>query len=105
MATKYRIIETVNRQPGVIRKKVREIETVNWMQRMETKRTTEIYKNEKKEIGRENLYDNTKGSALLFEARAGCLRTKTYRSKYSKLEETCVCRSKHPETTQHILME
>ena len=105
LATKYRIIETVNRQPGVIRKKVREIETVNWMQRMETKRTMEIYKNEKKEIRRENLYDNTKGSALLFEARAGCLRTKTYRNKYSELDETCVCCSKDPETTQHILME
>ena len=69
LATKYRIIETVNRQPGVIRKKVREIETVNWMQRMETKRTMEIYKNEKKEIRRENLNDNKRGSALLFQAK------------------------------------
>ncbi|KAH8039458.1 hypothetical protein HPB51_007336 [Rhipicephalus microplus] len=46
------------------------------------KSALEIYRTFKQEIAKESIYDNTRGSSLLFEARTGVLRTKTYRAKY-----------------------
>lgn len=67
LTTKHRITGA-NTQPGAVKKKVKET-VVMWAERMETKVTAE------------NFYDSTKGSALLFEARACCLRTRTCRNK------------------------
>lgn len=65
----------------------------------------EIYKYGKKEIRRESLHYNIKGSALLFETRGGgCLKTKPYRSKHSQQDEPSVCCIKSPETTQYVVM-
>lgn len=52
---------------------MKETKTLMWKERMEKKGSLGIYKASKKEIRKENFYDNNKGSALLFEARAGCL--------------------------------
>ncbi|KAH8031217.1 hypothetical protein HPB51_014053 [Rhipicephalus microplus] len=46
------------------------------------KSALEIYRTFKQEIAKERIYDDTRGSSLLFEARTGVLRTKTYRAKY-----------------------
>ncbi|KAH8020892.1 hypothetical protein HPB51_008004 [Rhipicephalus microplus] len=53
------------------------------------KSTLEIYRTFKQEIAKERIYDNTRGSSLLFEARTGVLRTKTYRAKYEGVDTVC----------------
>lgn len=83
---------------------MKETETLMWKERMEKKGSLGIYKASKKEIRKENFYDNNKGSALLFEARAGCLRTRTYMSKYSSQDETCVVCGRDKETIDHIVI-
>ncbi|KAH8033811.1 hypothetical protein HPB51_016266 [Rhipicephalus microplus] len=50
------------------------------------KSALKIYRTFKQEIARERIYDNTRGSSLLFEARTGVLRTKTYRAKYEGVD-------------------
>lgn len=104
LATKYNLT-AANKQRGPVKKQVRETETLMWKERMEKKGSLGIYKASKQEIRKENFYDNNKGSALLFEARAGCLRTLTYRSKYSSQDETCVGCGINKETIDHIVME
>ena len=72
---------------------------------MESKTSLEMYRAEKLEIRKENLYDNSKGSALLFEARAGCLRTKSFVGKYAQNDGVCVVCGKETETIRHIVLE
>ncbi|KAH7952413.1 hypothetical protein HPB52_022843 [Rhipicephalus sanguineus] len=52
---------------------------------MEDKSTLLSYRTHKADIGMEPLYDNSGGSALLFEPRAGALRTLGYRRKFDTL--------------------
>ncbi|KAH8035691.1 hypothetical protein HPB51_007935 [Rhipicephalus microplus] len=56
------------------------------------KSALEIYRTFKQEIAKERIYDNTRGSSLLFEARTGVLRTKTYRAKYEGVDTVCTRR-------------
>ncbi|KAH8032139.1 hypothetical protein HPB51_023283 [Rhipicephalus microplus] len=53
------------------------------------KSALDIYRTFKQEIAKERIYDNTRGSSLLFEARTGVLRTKTYRAKYEGVDTVC----------------
>ena len=105
LATKYRTVGNTDGRPGTIKKKVKETETATWAGRMATKKSLEHYKAGKREIAKENFYDNTKGSALLFEARAGCLRTRSYIGRYRQQDESCICCGKETETIPHILMD
>ncbi|KAH7958035.1 hypothetical protein HPB51_027981 [Rhipicephalus microplus] len=57
-----------------------------WRIGMTKKSALEIYRTFKQEITKERIYDNTRGSSLLFEARTGVLRTKTYRAKYEGVD-------------------
>ncbi|KAH8039550.1 hypothetical protein HPB51_007452 [Rhipicephalus microplus] len=56
-----------------------------WRIGMIKKSALEIYRTIKQEIAKERIYDNTRGSSLLFEARTGVLRTKTYQAKHEEL--------------------
>lgn len=49
--------------------------------RMAQKSPLEIYRAPEYEIKKELLFDDTKGSSLLFEERGGALNTRTYRPK------------------------
>ncbi|XP_077531313.1 uncharacterized protein LOC144143430 [Haemaphysalis longicornis] len=83
----------------------RQIETNKWREKMEAKTSLEMYRAEKMNIRKENFYDNSQGSALLFEARAGCLRTKSFVGKYSQNDGVCVVCGKETETVRHIVLE
>lgn len=61
----------------------------------------EVYKYGKNKICTYILYDNRKGSALLFVTQADCLMTKTCERKYSQEDEACVFSS----DTQHMAIE
>lgn len=87
-----------------IKKNVKEAETTNWEKRMEAKKSLAIYRIGKRQITREKFFDNTKGSALLFEARAGCLRTKTLIREQVQ-DELCAGCGREPETMRHIVTE
>ncbi|KAH7932370.1 hypothetical protein HPB51_029334 [Rhipicephalus microplus] len=56
-----------------------------WRIGMIKKSALEIYRTFKQEIAKERIYGNTRGS-ILFEARTGVLRTKTYRAKYEGVD-------------------
>ena len=61
-----------------------------WHDGMSEKKTLDRYRHFKKVRGIiEHIYDNTKGSRLLANARAGCLQTRKYRSRYKNMEATC----------------
>ncbi|KAH7973839.1 hypothetical protein HPB49_005492 [Dermacentor silvarum] len=65
-----------------VRQRVKEAETTIWSKEMESKSTLELYRGNKRGISGECFYDNSIGSSLLFEARAGALRTLVYRSRF-----------------------
>lgn len=41
-----------------------------------------MYRKEKAEISREHIFDNSRGSGLLFEARSGVLYTRGFRAHF-----------------------
>ncbi|KAH7974099.1 hypothetical protein HPB49_009963 [Dermacentor silvarum] len=61
---------------------VRQPEPDTWPREMEGKSTLKLYREYKQEVRVEPLYDNSAGSKLLFEARAGALRTLVYRRRF-----------------------
>ena len=69
-----------------VEKGVKETERKLWEERMQGKSALTIYRAQKQEIKKEQLYDNSVGSSLLFEARTGVLRTKTYRAKFQEVD-------------------
>uniref|UniRef100_A0A224Z1E4 Tick transposon n=1 Tax=Rhipicephalus zambeziensis TaxID=60191 RepID=A0A224Z1E4_9ACAR len=75
------------------------------MTAMEKKPALSNYRKGKNEIRRERFYDNSRGSALLFEARSGCLRTRSYKARFCNEEEQCTCCGGTKETMEHVLIE
>lgn len=71
-----------------VKKHVKATETMKWAHSMEVKRTLETYRADKREIKKERFYDNTGGSTLLFEAWAGCLRSRAYAGSCRQQDET-----------------
>ncbi|KAG0430090.1 hypothetical protein HPB47_023017 [Ixodes persulcatus] len=91
-----------------VRKKVRDQETQQWLKDAQSKTTLDVYVAHKRTIGSEDrLYDNSLRSRLLFEARAGALRTLSYRRHFDFTVTTSVCRvcGFHDETVAHIVLE
>ncbi|KAG0443412.1 hypothetical protein HPB47_014946 [Ixodes persulcatus] len=78
---------------SVVRKRVREQEIVQWLEAARTKSTLTMYAELKQQITAETrLYDNSLGSRLLFEARAGALRTLVYKQRFDNNVQSTVCR-------------
>ncbi|KAG0427915.1 hypothetical protein HPB47_025059 [Ixodes persulcatus] len=78
---------------SVVRKRVREQENVQWLEAARTKSTLTMYAELKQQITAETrLYDNSLGSCLLFEARAGALRTLVYKQRFDNNVQSTVCR-------------
>lgn len=90
-----------------VRKRVREEEALQWAKAAKSKSTLRVYNLGKSTISAEaQLYDNSLGSRLLFEARAGGLRTLVYQQKYNRMVETTTCRAcgEADETIEHIVL-
>lgn len=85
-------------------KEVKETERKMWEERMLGKPSLSMYRSQKQEIKRELLFDNSRGSSLLFEARTGVLRTKTYRDKFEDVDLRCAACGAEMETTEHIVL-
>ncbi|KAK8776614.1 hypothetical protein V5799_030041 [Amblyomma americanum] len=98
--------DTTGKWAAEVRELVTEAERVLWCARMEEKATLTFYRSHKRSIGQDSMYDNSAGSALIFEARADTLKTLTHRRRY---DETIVCTScrtaeEETETIDHDVM-
>ncbi|KAH7981573.1 hypothetical protein HPB49_025557 [Dermacentor silvarum] len=73
---------------------------------MAAKLTLAVYRQHKKEISAVDFYDNALGSKLLFEARAGALRTPARQRIISDEVPSVVCRAcgKAEETIDHVVL-
>lgn len=89
-----------------VRRRVKEAETTIWSKEMESKSTLELYRGNKRGISAECFYDNSIGSSLLFEARAGALRTLVYRSRFQDTGMCTKCRlcGAEAETQEHLIL-
>nr|XP_054931571.1 uncharacterized protein LOC129386975 [Dermacentor andersoni] len=85
-------------------KEVKETEKKMWEERMLGKPALSMFRLQKQEIKRELLFDNSRSSSLLFEARTGVLRTKTYRAKFEEVDLRCTACGAEMETTEHIVL-
>ncbi|KAL1471084.1 hypothetical protein MTO96_040109, partial [Rhipicephalus appendiculatus] len=74
--------ETAAKWAVEVRLRVREAEDTRWRKAMEAKSSLECYRKHKESICGSRFYDNGIGSSLLFEARAGAIRTLEYRRKF-----------------------
>ncbi|XP_077564456.1 uncharacterized protein LOC144179908 [Haemaphysalis longicornis] len=92
-----------------VRSRVQDAEEGVWRAGMEGKETLGTYRQHKTAIGAEKHYDNSIGSKLLFEARAGALGTQVYRRRYDSAPEvqTALCRvcGAQEETIEHIVLQ
>ncbi|XP_040357166.2 uncharacterized protein LOC121046700 [Ixodes scapularis] len=89
-----------------IRTRVIESETRRWAEAARLKPTLALYAREKQEVKRIPFMDNSKGSALLSDARGGMLRTRVFRAKYMDMEVKCVmCAQGADETAEHVILE
>ncbi|KAG0425322.1 hypothetical protein HPB47_027487 [Ixodes persulcatus] len=73
----------------------------------QAKPTLLVYSRNKLLIAAETLlYDNSLGSRLLFEARAGALRTLVYRERFDPKVVSTMCRvcREEPETVEHLVL-
>ena len=99
----FKYIQGGDEQKISVEKRVKETERKLWEERMQGKSALTIYRAQKQEIKREQLYDNSLGSSLLFEARTGVLRTKTYRAKFQEIDTLCNVCNCDKETIEHIV--
>ncbi|KAH7983163.1 hypothetical protein HPB52_009699 [Rhipicephalus sanguineus] len=88
-----------------IRTLVRQAENAQWSANAQRKTTMALYCEHKGEISAEPLYDNSVCSTLLFEARAGALRTLSYQRHFDtdpdvQMALCRVCGSDDDETQQ-----
>uniref|UniRef100_A0A0K8R3X7 Tick transposon n=1 Tax=Ixodes ricinus TaxID=34613 RepID=A0A0K8R3X7_IXORI len=72
---------------------------------MQEKSALTVYRSRKQDIRKENLFDNSLGSALLFEARTGVLRTRTYRAKFQETDTLCAACHNDSETVEHLVLK
>ncbi|KAH7936154.1 hypothetical protein HPB52_019215 [Rhipicephalus sanguineus] len=77
-----RALKGTQKLSDVVRQRVRETESEQWRSAMLDKTTLELYFTHKSSPATDNFYDNDAGSGLLFEARAGALRTLLYRQRF-----------------------
>ncbi|KAH7941446.1 hypothetical protein HPB49_013762 [Dermacentor silvarum] len=98
--------ETERKWAKAVETLVRQTEVDTWRQDMEGKSTLKLYREHKQEIRMEPLYDNSVASSLLFEARAGALRTLVYRRRYDDNVGSVMCKvcNADQETIEHLVL-
>ena len=98
---------TAEKWEAEVRRRVRESEAIQWLEAAQAKTTLKIYTEGKQVISAEtHLFENSLGSRLLFEARAGALRTLAYRARFDSKVESTLCRAcgLKTETTEHQVL-
>ncbi|XP_040064341.3 uncharacterized protein LOC115333004 [Ixodes scapularis] len=89
-----------------LKKHVRQVETRRWTESATRKPSMTVYAASKRAIEREQLYDDSRGSGLLFEARTGTLKTRLWRSRHDAgAPIACVACGAAEETTEHLVLQ
>ncbi|KAH9370773.1 hypothetical protein HPB48_014731 [Haemaphysalis longicornis] len=87
------------------RLRVQQVEAAEWYEAAKRKSALTMYIQEKREIRREGLYDNSWGSGLLAEARGGLLRTRVWRARFTgELQTSCALCGECDETLEHVIV-
>ncbi|KAH9369412.1 hypothetical protein HPB48_007190 [Haemaphysalis longicornis] len=88
-----------------LRERVVAAETRRWAEKVVAKPSLRRYASHKHTISQEHFYADLPGSAMLFEARAGVLRTRMGRRKWDDAEEVmCAVCGEEEETAEHIVL-
>ncbi|KAH7985362.1 hypothetical protein HPB52_025694 [Rhipicephalus sanguineus] len=88
-----------------VREAVQEAESASWRTMVAGKPALSFYSKAKQAIEKEPLYENSKGSGLLCEARCGMLRTRLLRATYTpNLDTTCPLCTLEEESIEHIVL-
>jgi hypothetical protein len=77
-----------------------------WVDRMKNKSSLELYRAAKQQKGQvDRLYDNSRGSRLLADARAGMLRTRQFQARFIPSSDvTCQLCNATEETIEHVVL-
>lgn len=51
------------------------------------------------------MYDNSRGSTLLFEARSRVLHCRTYRARYQEVDMSCTACGEKDETAENFIVK
>ncbi|KAH7971678.1 hypothetical protein HPB52_002169 [Rhipicephalus sanguineus] len=88
-----------------VREAVQEAESVCWRKTATEKPALSLYSKAKQAIEKEPMYENSKGSGLLCEARCSMLRTRLLRARYTpNLDTTCPLCTLEDESIEHIVL-
>ncbi|KAH7955211.1 hypothetical protein HPB49_025522 [Dermacentor silvarum] len=89
-----------------VKTQVAEEETMRWRNAMTVKSTLWMYSPHKTNIKMEELYDHSGGSTLLFETRAGVLRTLVYRRRFdSSVDPVCRTCGLEEKNLEHLVLQ
>ena len=84
--------------------KIKEKVHEEWIENMESKSSLGRYREFKRARGTiEHIYDNSRGSTLLAEPRAGFLMTRKFRSRFEDIDPRCETCSRD-ETLEHVIL-
>ncbi len=98
--------ESVENGKNKVKERVSEYENERWRRSMSEKVSLQMYREGKRDRGaEEGLYDNSVGSGLLADARAGMLDTMELRSKYMDVSDICRLCNEKREDIRHIILE
>jgi len=90
---------------GEIRKLVKQKFEDLWRRSLEKRTSLQVYREHKLLRGYvDRLYDNSRGSGLLANARAGMLNTQVLRSHYTNVDKQCRLCKKEIETIDHVVL-
>ncbi|KAH7940234.1 hypothetical protein HPB52_022554 [Rhipicephalus sanguineus] len=88
-----------------VREAVQEAESACWRKTATEKPALSLYSKAKQEIEKEPMYENSKGSGLLCEARCGMPRTRLLRARYTpNRDTTCPLCTLEGESIEHIVL-
>lgn len=87
-----KFIDVITLNKNKLKEKTKDWDTKLWKQELQTKTTLHIYKNFKKSIKKEQIYDNCESSIILYRARANCLPFND-RKRHTGEDTSCkICR-------------
>ena len=87
-----------------LNKKVVSWDDDKWRKEVESKSRLKIYKKWKVKIKEDNIYDNTQGSVVLFQARTDTLPLKA-RKRFTKEDTKCPLCEAENENLEHFLLK
>jgi hypothetical protein len=91
---------------GQLRLQIKRAFLGQWLDKMKKKSSLELYRQQKKQKGKvDKIYDNSRGSRLLADARAGMLRTRQFQARVMSCDVTCQLCKTTEEDIEHVVLQ